>query len=345
MLLHFICDHAIRTGQPISSRTLKKNYGLNISPATIRNEMSDLEDQGLLSQPHISAGRIPTEEGYRIYVKGLDKSCFLNKLEQNLVDKLCSMKATEEILLKAVRVISSLTLCPAFSVTLATERWNLKELKLIKVDTRRILAIFIDKQGEISSHVFECQFNVNSWELENISRYFNSELNSHSFAEVSIRALKDVKQLGVNYRKLVTAILELMKEKGEEQERELIVDGSTYFLDVPEFQNLEKLKEVLFLLNSKRELLELFRDTFQYDLESTYRKERTGASRVSVKIGRDLNNPSLKDLSFVSTYVDFGLQNKRTCMGLLGPIRMNYGKAISTLQVVTSRLFQLLFHP
>lgn len=345
-LLHHICEYVIRTGEPISSRTLQRHFSLEISPATIRNEMADLEADGFLTQPHISSGRVPTEDGYRFYVETLHKFQVLNELEGRLIQRLCDLKDNEELVYhKAIEILSNLTHCPSFSVTLSTQERLLRDLKLVKVDASRLMAIFIDNHGEISNQLIDCGFELDTRELDYISRCLAGHWAGTPFQRVSRKSLTEMRKLNERYERLLKEIISNLNTRGGEKEKDFVLDGTIHFLDIPEFKDFQRLKEIMFLLNSKEKILGLFQDSLEADSRAVGSLIDEDDLRIKVRIGRDLHEPGLEQMCFLSSVVDMNMASRKTFVGLLGPMRLDYRSAIASLHAVSRRLAKILFRP
>lgn len=320
-ILKAIIKTYLETGEPVGSRTLSKILDVKLSPATIRNEMSDLEELGYIEQLHASGGRIPSTKGYRYYVDNLIQE--KNKEMQNIktemfqrVDKL------ENMLKNLVQTIASNTNYPALISGPSIENNKIKYVQLSSLDTNKLLAVLVAEGNVIKTFIVDIEKEIKAKDIINLSVLLNDLVTGRMLGEIySDELLKEAKKIKEStIEKILTAIKKSLKD--EQRENQIYTFGADKFFKYKEFTNNENVKQLVGVFENKNELAEL--------VDEITNEDNTG---IKVYIGDEAPVDSMKDCSVVSLKCDFGNGMKGT-IGVVGPKRMDYEKVLNTLKNV-----------
>ena len=330
-ILQAIINDYIRTGEPVGSRTIAKNYDLGIGSATIRNEMSDLESMGYLEQPHASAGRVPSSKGYRLYVDHLIGDADLTpdeklKIKQYIVDS--AMLEVDKIVKQTSALLSELTNLTCIIEAPSVKKSFIKSIQLIKVDENNIVTIFLTDTGLIKNHVMKVQNMPKEETLKKINNVLNNRLVNLSIAEINLEVINNLKMDLSEYEEIFNAILPSLYETlNDADNSEVFMDGATNIFNYQEYHDIDKAKEILSLLNDKSEVISLLNP--QKD--------------ITISIGEENYKPEAKECSVISAEYSF---NDRPIgkIGLIGPRRINYSKVIAIMSEVVKELNNILNH-
>jgi len=312
-ILHAIINEYILTGEPVGSRTISKKYNLSLSPASIRNAMADLEEMGLLSQPHTSAGRIPTDEGLRYYVDCILKVRELTKQEKETIKSRYRplnleitdvMKETSLVLSKISRY-TGIVLAPKFNNRI------FKHIEFIKLNENQILIVFVSKAGFIDNKVVEIEENLSQDELYKFTRYLNEILTDLTLSEVREKIIDEMKKESNMYDRLLSRALKIsQKVFGNYREDDIYIGGKCNIFEFPEFCDVEKMKTILRTFEEKNILIKLLDKAMETD-------------GIQIFIGTESQSQEMKGCSIVIspyTWKDYALGT----LGVIGPTRMNY---------------------
>lgn len=329
-ILQAIINDYIRTGEPVGSRTIAKNYDLGVGSATIRNEMADLEDMGYLEQPHASSGRVPSSKGYRLYVDKLMDNQILTaeedlKIKQYIVDS--AMLEVDKIVKQTSALLSELTQLTCVIEAPSVKKSFLKSIQLIKVDEHSLVTIILTDTGLIKNHIIKLHKVPDNDTLNKINEVMNARLVNLSIKQINLEVINQLKiDLG-DYEELFNAILPALYETlNASDSSEVFMDGATNIFNYPEYNDIDKAKEMLSLLNDKESLLELI---------NPQQKD------ITISIGDENYKPQAKDCSIISAEYSFGDRPIGT-IGLIGPRRINYSKVIAIMAEVVKELNNIL---
>ncbi|MCH7475131.1 MAG: heat-inducible transcription repressor HrcA [Gemmatimonadetes bacterium] len=327
-VLEAVIRSYVKTAEPAGSRSIAKNYRLGISAATIRNTMSDLEDRGYLYHPHTSAGRIPTDLAYRVYVDRLMEPSLLTQTQQETLDRELRKKVTaiETILYNAAKVLGVLTQELGFAITPSFEDAVVEQLQLLSVSSDRILMVLVLRNGAARTIFIEVATNLPSEAIDKIASVLNERLTGLSLRE--IRATVRERLRDYEATEEGSELLNIFVEEADQifditgQAEPNVMLGSAQMLaEQPEFHSQEKMRDLL-------ELTER-RDVLTRALRARHK------SGVTVTIGGEHLDPKLSSLTLVtSTYERNGLSG---VLGVMGPTRMPYEKIVAIVEH-TSRL-------
>ncbi len=325
-ILQAIVRDYICSAEPVGSRTIARRYSLGLSPATIRNEMADLEETGYLEQPHTSAGRIPSQLGYRFYVDSLMEKVFLTKEEVMAIEKTLQevkIKEIDKFIQQISRVISSVTNYTSLVFGPMIRRSAFKQLKVLPLEAGEGLAILITDTGFIKHKVIKLPPSLQEKELERMVAFINHRFVGLTIDTITTSLLKEVKRDLINNVGLLNETLNLIEDASRSEEGKLFLGGTTNILNQPEFRDVNKAKSLLSLFEEEELLGTLL----------------GGASPkgIEVRIGEENKLEEFKDCSLVvTTYKLVG--NTIGTIGVLGPTRMEYARVIALVEHLVVRL-------
>ena len=262
-ILQAIINDYIRTGDPVGSRTIAKNYNLGIGSATIRNEMADLEDMGYLEQPHASAGRIPSSKGYRLYVDKLMDNQRITveedlKIKQYIIDS--AMLEVDKIVRQTSALLSELTKLTCVIESPSVKKSFVKSIQLIKIDDYNLVSVFLTDTGLIKNHIMKLNSGVPPIEtLMRINQVINNRLVNLSIEEINLEVINNLKKDLGEYEEIFNAILPVLYETlNVSDSSEVFMEGTTNIFNYAEYNDIDKAKEILSLFNDKESIMDLF---------------------------------------------------------------------------------------
>lgn len=325
-ILQAIVDDFIRSCEPIGSRTLSKKYNMGISPATIRNEMSDLEELGYLKHPHTSAGRVPSDKAYRLYVDNLmekyvltneQKTVISEKLTQNLIE----LDKTVE---KAARLLSQMTNLTSFALTPKLDENKLKSINLLPVDETNVVLMIVTESGNVSNTVLKLNVPYTQDKLSILSKVLTYNYKGKSLSNILKQdIIKDFETDIDAMNKIVEKVMPNFINTLENMLNvELYMDGITNIFAIPEYNDIEKAKIFLEMLNHKEHLTDILV------------KRDDG---IIVTIGNENIDLDMQDCSLITaTYTINGQFAGK--LGVIGPTRMKYDKITSIIEYMTENI-------
>ncbi len=328
LVLREIIAQYILTADPIGSRTLSKRLKGRFSPATIRNVMADLEELGLLDQPHTSAGRIPTELGYRLFVDDLMALARLSGREKDLLDReiiLSGSSSIRNVLEQTAHLLAEISHLLCVVISPHFQEGVLHRIDLIGVGGEKILVVITIETGLVRSLLLELQAAINREEIEWVTAYLNERLSGLTLEEIRKTIAQRLRGSEAEKISVVQTVLNRAQEVfsfGERQD--YLVEGVSALASQPEFYNVEELRKMLTLVEDKKLFVHLF-------------AKREGG--VDIKIGRENSSWPISSLSVVSAPYKFG--NLCGAVGLIGPTRMNYPKAVTIVEYTAKKIDSL----
>lgn len=325
-ILQAIIRNYLETGEPVGSRTISKFTDLNLSSATIRNEMSDLEELGFIIQPHTSSGRIPSDKGYRLYVDMLlhDKVQEVEDMKELLIQKADKLESLLQQVAKLLAVNTQYTTM----VTTPQYKKKVKFIQLTEVDDNQLLAVIVFERNIVKNKIIKVTTSLNKETLLKLNIVLNTFLQGLDLGEINLPVISQMKEQAGEYRTLVNDILDaIMQAVAEEDDIEVYTSGTTNILRYPELSDREKACDLLYTLEEKKVLSEFIQD----------RMEDEESRGIQVYIGDETPVDSMKDCSVVTaTYeIEEGVYGK---VGIIGPKRMDYQKVVGTLQSLMMQL-------
>ena len=328
-ILQAIIRNYLDTGEPVGSRTISKYTDLNLSSATIRNEMSDLEELGFIFQPHTSSGRIPSDKGYRLYVDLL-----LHEKVQEVEDMkvLLLQKADRlENILQQVAKLLAVNTNYTTMVTSPQYKKKVKFLQLTEVDNNQLLAVIVFERNIVKNKIIHVTTSLSKETILKLNIVLNTFLQGLDLAEITLPVISQMKEQVGDYRTLVNDILDaIMQAVSEEDDIEVFTSGTTNILRYPELSDRDKACDLLYTLEEKKVLSEFIQE----------KMEDEGSRGIQVYIGDETPVESMKECSVVTaTYeIEEGVYGK---VGIIGPKRMDYQKVVSTLQSLMVQLDEI----
>lgn len=320
-ILQAIIRNYLETGEPVGSRTISKYTDLNLSSATIRNEMSDLEELGYIIQPHTSAGRIPSDKGYRLYVDTMmeDKVQEIQEMKELLNQK------ADKIELLLQQVARLLAMNTNYATMVTTPQYKSKKLKFIQlseVDEKQLLVVIVIDGNIVKNKFIAITEPVDKEIVLKLNIVLNTFLQGLNVSEINLTIIQKMKEQAGMYSDLISNILDVIAEAlAEDDDLEIYTSGATNILKYPELSDTERATELLYTFEEKKLLTDLITDKLDDE-------EKRG---IQVYIGDETPVKSMKDCSVVTaTYeIEEGVYGK---IGIVGPKRMDYEKVVSTLQ-------------
>ena len=327
-ILKAIIQTYLETGEPVGSRTISKYTDLNLSSATIRNEMSDLEEMGYILQPHTSAGRIPSDKGYRFYVDTMlgEREREVEELKGLLLEKDEKM---DTLLKRVARVLATNTNYAAMITTPQYQRNKLKFIQLSKVDEHQLLAVVVVEGNVIKNTMLQVEEDLDDATLLKLNILLNTHLNGLSIDEINLAMISEMKQQAGVHSGIVSGVIDAVAEAiRSDEDLKIYTSGTNNILKYPELtDNREKTSELINVFEEKKALGELVQDSLSEE-------NNTG---IQVYIGNETPVQSMKDCSVVTATYELG-EGMRGTIGIIGPKRMDYDKVIGTLKTLMNEL-------
>ncbi len=333
-VLREVCDAFISTGIPVGSRTLSRSSRLSCSPATIRNEMADLELMGYLYSPHTSAGRVPTEKGYKFYVNFLIEFERISQLEESLIGRIASISREthlrqQDILKSAVQYACQQTKLAGVLLAPQQEHSNLRSIRLFRILDTKAMLVTVDDCGNINDQVVNIPAATSDDVLEKLSILLNAQLCHQQYHQYEQNFIENTRQILSRYNNLLSQLVKQVQNAVNDPDtNSIFLEGFLNFFDQPEFNEPEKLKQMVCLLDQKENLLKLLAKSLESKQE------------IVVNIGSD-SGLAIKDMSFVTARYR-GPNRTFGKIGLIGPLRMDYSRVVATLARLSNTLSQLL---
>ena len=329
-ILQAIIRNYLETGEPVGSRTISKYTDLNLSSATIRNEMSDLEEMGYILQPHTSAGRIPSDKGYRLYVDTMmeQKDREIEEMKEVMVQKEDKM----DQLLKQVAKLLAVNTNYASMITTPTIHTNkLKFIQLSRVDVNQLLAVVVVEGNVIKNNIIHTAEESDDETLLKLNILLNTHLNGLALEEINLGMISSLKQQAGIHSEIVADVIDAIAESiHAEEDLEVYTSGANNIFRYPELADQQKASSIINTFEEKQLLTELVQENLSDD-------NNTG---IQVYIGEETPIQSMKDCSVVTATYELG-EGMRGTIGIIGPKRMDYDKVIGTLKTITHQLDDL----
>lgn len=325
-----ILDAIIRTylesGEPVGSRTISKYTDLNLSSATIRNEMSDLEELGYIMQPHTSAGRIPSDKGYRFYVDHLlqVKDREISSMKDFVIEHTEKM---EQVLQQVAKMLAQNTNYATMITTPKYQGNKVKFVQLSQLDENQLLAVIVMEANVVKNKIIPLEAPLDNETLLKLNVLMNSTLNGLSIPEINLGTISKMKEQAGDYSDIVGVVLDAVAETISQEELEIYTSGATNIFKYPELSDSQKASELIYTLEEKQQLATLVSDSLGNENE-------TG---IQVYIGNESPIQTMKDCSVVTAIYELGEGIKGT-VGIIGPKRMDYERVMDSLKELTTQL-------
>lgn len=323
-ILRAIVDEYIETAEPVSSNTIVQKYEPNISSATVRNTMAELEKIGYIEKTHTSSGRVPSAKGYRLYVDELLKYDNISLEEIKYIGEKLETKVNqlEELTQITTSTISEITHYTTVSVGPQSSKQKIEEIKFVLLGSRMLMAIIMTDIGLIKETIIKFDEDINQEQVETLTRIFNKKLRGQPLETID-KPLEEyiVDEINYNINIIKTIIEEI--QKMIKKEESLYLQGRNRSFDLPEFKSLELARNFSNVLDEKELMLDILNNGMADDIQ--------------IYIGDENENQELKDFSIITFKHSVGNKDLGT-IGIIGPKRMNYSKVISVMKYISKML-------
>lgn len=330
-VLKDLIQEYIQTSEPVGSRRLARLSREKLSAATIRNIMADLEEAGMLSHPHTSAGRVPTESAFRFYVDGLLEKKKLTRNEENRIHQTLDLPTgTEELMSRTSEVLSSLSTNVGFVISRPLAQTAMKHIEFVQLSENRILVILVDSSGMVLHKLIQWGESMSQADLDFAGRFLVENFSGQTLPVIRLRLLDMMKEEKALYDRLLKNALALGVNGVEAAEAEssgVYLGGTSQILKKPEFSDINRMVSLFETFEKKHRLVQILSECLQGERQSG----------LQVVIGLGDNDPSVRGCAVIFSPYRMGDQVLGT-LGVLGPTRMEYGKAIPLVDYV-ARLF------
>lgn len=329
-ILQIIIEDYISSAEPVGSRTIARKYDLGLSPATIRNEMSDLELLGYLEQPHTSAGRIPSAQAYRFYVDALIEPGTLTDNDMALIDGWYNERRRniDDIFQSTAKILSRMTQNVSMVLTNQQTIANFCYLKFLPLDSQHAILCIVADDGSIDTNVVDIPLGMSSEEMDYLAGKMSKLLEDRNLSDISVEILQNVHTDVVEDKLIFLSLLQAVRKMtGRRQEQKVFLGGTKQLLNQPEFRDVERVRNLLGILEEEKVLKDLLQGG-----------EDSG---LKVTIGSENKFTGIQDCSMVQATYRLNGQIVGT-MAVLGPTRMEYGKVISVMDYLHKYLKTIL---
>ena len=326
-ILKAIIQNYLETGEPVGSRTLSKYTDLKLSSATIRNEMADLEDLGYIFQPHTSAGRIPSDKGYRLYVDMLmeEKEQEIAELKSIMIEK---TDKVDKVLKKAAKMLATNTNYATMISAPVNNRNTLKFIQLSQVDDIHLVAVIVMNGNVIKNKIIEVGEMISNENLLKLNMLLNTTLNGVSIEEINLGLIARLKEQAGIHSQVVGHVLDAVAEIIHvDEDMEIYTSGATNIFKYPELSDKQSAQEIISAFEEKQQLADLVTETLASE-------DNHG---IQVYIGDETPVKTMKDCSVVTATYELGDGMKGT-IGIIGPKRMDYEHVMRTLKTLQTEL-------
>lgn len=326
-ILMLLIQNYLETGEPVGSRTLSKLLEDNLSSATIRNEMSDLEEMGYLTSPHTSAGRIPSDMGYRFYVNEImsesDKKC--NEMQAFVIEKTEKM---EKVLKQVVKTLAVNTNYATMITSPSTSGNRVKFIQLSAFDEKKLVALIVMDGNIVKNKVIELKEELTQETILKLNLLLNTTLNGLSREQINLGVIAKMKEQSEGYQQIVSDVLDAVADAfNEDEDLEVYTSGATNLIKYPELAAPESAERLLMAFEDKQELKEFLEEA----------KEDLNDDGIKVYIGDESQVQSMQDCSVVTATYDLG-NGMSGHIGIVGPKRMDYKSVLDSLKTIKSQL-------
>lgn len=333
-ILKAVIQNYLDTGEPVGSRTISKYTDLSLSPATIRNEMADLEEMGYIFQPHTSAGRIPSDAGYRLYVDDMMSSKEmelktregeLNKKEELLIEK---VDKVEELLQNVAKMLANNTNYATLVAAHNKQGRTIKFVQISQIEKGKILAVVVLEGNTIKNTIIENDTEIDAENCLKLNILLNTSINGLTLDEINLSIISKMTAQAGEYGMLIRDILDAIAvTASSEDDLQIYTSGATNIFKYPELSDNSKASELIYTLEEKKTLTNLINDSLEQD----------GNGDIKVYIGEETPVDSMKDCSVVTATYELKDGAKGT-IGIIGPKRMDYEKVVETMKSIKAQL-------
>lgn len=330
-ILQAIVRNYLETGEPVGSRTISKYTDLNLSSATIRNEMADLEELGYILQPHTSAGRIPSDKGYRLYVDNMmaEKEKEVNEMKELLLEKEEKM---DMMLRRVAKVLANDTNYAAMISAPAVHGNKVKFIQLSRVDKHQLVAVIVVEGNIIKNNMIHVNEYLDDETILKLNILLNTSLGGLSIGEINLAMIQRLKQQAGVHEAIISDVIDAVADaiKSEDDELEIYTSGAKNIFRYPELADKQKASEIIDTFEEKQMLSTLVKETLT----------NSDSRGIQVYIGEESSVSAIKDCSVVTATYELG-EGMRGTIGIIGPKRMDYEKVVDSLKGLMHQLDNL----
>ena len=330
-ILKAVIQNYLETGEPVGSRTISKYTDLNLSSATIRNEMADLEELGYIFQPHTSAGRIPSDKGYRLYVDMLmqDKEQEVTEIKEQMLQKADKM---DQLLKQAAKVLANNTNYATMVSAPVSMKNRLKFIQLSQVDEEQLIAVIVLEGNIVKNQIIRVDQDLGSETLLKLNMLLNTTLNGMSIDQIMLGLIAKLKEQAGIHSGVISDVLDAVGNVIQlDQDMEIYTSGATNIFRYPELSDKQSAQEIISAFEEKQQLSELVTQTLSSDTKG-----------IQVYIGNETPVQNMKDCSIVTATYELG-EGMQGTIGIIGPKRMDYEHVMDTLKTLQTEL-DTIFH-
>ncbi|MCD8364344.1 MAG: heat-inducible transcriptional repressor HrcA [Clostridiales bacterium] len=328
-ILNVIIRTYMETGEPVGSRTISKASDLNLSSATIRNEMSDLEEMGYIIQPHTSAGRIPSDKGYRFYVDRLmlEKDQEVSEMKNFVIEK---TEKLEQVLQTIAKLLATNTNYATVVSAPQTHHGKVKFIQLSNVEKGKVLATIMLDGNIVKNRIIRCEEDLDQETMLKLNILLNSSLNGLTLEEINLVTIARLKEQAGIHSKVVSDVLDAVAEAVQaDEELEIYTSGTTNIFKYPELSDSQSASELISAFEEKQELLELFAG-----------EDGEPGTGIQVYIGNESPIQRMRDCSVVTATYELG-DGIHGTVGIVGPKRMDYKMVVDNLKTLKVQLDEI----
>ncbi|WP_069997929.1 heat-inducible transcriptional repressor HrcA [Cellulosilyticum sp. I15G10I2] len=330
-ILEAIIRDYIQTGDPVGSRTISKKYDLGISSATIRNEMADLEDLGFIMQPHTSAGRIPSDKGYRLYVDTLMERKHVNPDVERIITEMIKQKINRIDMLveETAKLIAMLTNYATIASAAPIAQTTIKHLQLVPIDDKSVACVIVTDTNIVKNHIIRTPKELNFHLCMQLTNILNECLKGTTLTEISLHKIRiSIEEKLKDYSDIAASVLEVIYDTLRQEDiPNISIRGVNNILDLQEFSDREKIRDIFKLFEEKLHLVKLL--------------DHNPKNKTTIRIGQENIYTPMKDCSIITTSYTIGGYTLGN-IGIIGPTRMDYGQVVSVLEYVTNHITNML---
>lgn len=331
-ILKAIIKTYMETGEPVGSRTISKYADLNVSSATIRNEMSDLTDMGYIVQPHTSAGRIPSDKGYRLYVDALmkEKEDEIAEIRDLMIEKTDKM---DKVLKQVAKVLAANT---NYATMISVPQYSgnkLKFVQLSRVNPLQLVAVVVSDNNVIRNQIIDLDEEVDDQTILKLNLLLNTNLNGVPIQDINLGMIARLKEQAGMHSEIVATVLDAVADTihVDEEDMEIYTSGATNIFKYPELADKTKASELISAFEEKQQLVDLVKEHMS-DTENT---------GVQVYIGDEMPIQTMRDCSVVTATYELG-SGMRGTIGIIGPKRMDYENVVDSLKTLKVQIDALI---
>ena len=332
-VLQAVIRHFLERGEPVGSRTVAKDFPENLSPATIRNTMADLEEMGLLSQPHTSAGRIPTDLAYRVYVDSLSSTLRLGDADRQEVERAFRDLDgnVDQILEQVSHFLSSLSNQIGVVLRSPLDRFQMRRIEFVHLGGHRVLALMVSISGVVSQKMIHLDEELAQEELDRVGRYLTESFVGMNLRGIRARLLELMAEEKALYDRLLARVLEVSRqyfEQAGDDDGQVYVEGAFHLVGQPEFGDAERMRALFRAFEEKGRLVQILNRCMV-------------GEGVTVRIGSEHGDPEMDSTSLIAAPYHFQERVLGT-LGIIGPTRMEYPRMIAMVSFIGRLVSQRL---